>query len=263
MDPLEFVNEEVPHLQESLMNPAWIINDGGTIGFTQYVFWMCIIFAIVLAIVLAVSKRLTLVPNNKFVNMVEYGYQFVRKDMGEGIIGHGYKKHIPFLATLFFFILVSNFVGLIPGCKTPTGSLSITWALAIISFVYFNACGIKQFGVLGYIKHIAPSGLPAVMVPIIWVLEVVSLLLRALTLAVRLFGNMFAGHMALGVFSLLATGFFTAAIQGAGVALGGISVAWVLFLVAMYCLEMLVAFVQAYVFTVLSAVYIQLAISEH
>jgi hypothetical protein len=117
--------------------------------------------------------------------------------------------------------------------------------------VYFNACGIKQFGVLGYIKHIAPSGLPAVMVPIIWVLEVVSLLLRALTLAVRLFGNMFAGHMALGVFSLLATGFFTAAIQGAGVALGGISVAWVLFLVAMYCLEMLVPFVWVIVCTVL------------
>ena len=245
------------------MNPPWIINDGGTIGLTQYVLWMVIIFALVLIVVLTVGKRLTLVPNNKFVNMVEYGYQFVRRDMGEGVIGHGYKKHIPFLATLFFFILISNFVGLIPGCKTPTGSLSITWALAIISFIYFNYWGVKAHGGLGYIKHIAPSGLPAVMVPIIWVLEFVSLLLRALTLAVRLYGNMFAGHMALGVFSLLATGFFTAAIQGAGAAVGGISVAWILFLVAMYALETLVAFVQAYVFTVLSAVYINLAVTEH
>ena len=245
------------------MNPPWIINDGGTIGLTQYVLWMVIIFALVLIVVLTVGKRLTLVPNNKFVNMVEYGYQFVRRDMGEGVIGHGYKKHIPFLATLFFYILISNFVGLIPGCKTPTGSLSITWALAIISFIYFNYWGVKAHGGLGYIKHIAPSGLPAVMVPIIWVLEFVSLLLRALTLAVRLYGNMFAGHMALGVFSLLATGFFTAAIQGAGAAVGGISVAWILFLVAMYALETLVAFVQAYVFTVLSAVYINLAVTEH
>ena len=245
------------------MNPPWVINDGGTIGLTQYALWMVIIFVLVLIVVLTVGKRLTLVPNNKFVNMVEYGYQFVRRDMGEGVIGHGYKKHIPFLATLFFFILISNFVGLIPGCKTPTGSLSITWALAIISFVYFNYWGIKAHGGLGYIKHIAPSGLPAVMVPIIWVLEFVSLLLRALPLAVRLYGNMFAGHMALGVFSLLATGFFTAAIQGAGVAVGGISVAWILFLVAMYALETLVAFVQAYVFTVLSAVYINLAVTEH
>ena len=245
------------------MNPPWIVNDGGTIGLTQYALWMVIIFALVLIVVLTVGKRLTLVPNNKFVNMVEYGYQFVRRDMGEGVIGHGYKKHIPFLATLFFFILIANFVGLIPGCKTPTGSLSITWALAIISFVYFNYWGVKAHGGLGYIKHIAPSGLPAVMVPIIWVLEFVSLLLRALTLAVRLYGNMFAGHMALGVFSLLATGFFTAAIQGAGIAVGGISVAWILFLVAMYALETLVAFVQAYVFTVLSAVYINLAVTEH
>ena len=263
MDPLAFVNEEVPHLQSSLMNPDWVINDGGTVGLTQYVLWMVIVFALVLLVVLTAGKRLTLVPNSKFVNMVEYGYQFIRRDVAEGSIGHGYKKHIPFLATLFFFILIANFVGLIPGCKTPTGSLSITWALAIISFVYFNYWGIKTKGGWGYIKAIAPSGLPAVMTPIIWVLEFISLLLRALTLAVRLFGNMFAGHMALGVFSLLATGFFQAAIQGAGIGVGSISVAWIAFLVAMYALETLVAFVQAYVFTVLSAVYISLATSEH
>ena len=258
-----FVREQVGHLQASLMNPDWIINDGGTVGFTQYTLWMIIIFAIVLILVLTVGKRLTLVPNNKFVNMVEYGYQFVRKDISEGVIGHGYKKHIPFLATLFFFILVANFVGLIPGCRTPTGTISVTWALAICSFVYFNYWGVKAHGGLGYIKHIAPSGLPAVMVPIIWFFEFLSLLLRALTLAVRLYGNMFAGHMALGIFSLLATGFFTACIQGAGVALGAASAVWILFLVVMYMLECLVAFIQAYVFTVLSAVYIQLAVSEH
>lgn len=263
MDPLEFVNHHVGELQRSLMNPDWVINDGGAVGLTQYVLWMIIVFALVVLVVLFAGKRLSMVPNNKFVNMVEYGYQFVSKDIAEGSIGHGYRKHIPFLATLFFFILIANFVGLIPGCKTPTGSLSITWALAIISFVYFNYWGIKAKGGLGYLKSIAPSGLPVFMVPIIWVLEFISLLLRALTLAVRLFGNMFAGHMALGVFSLLATGFIQAAIQGAGVGVGGISIAWIAFLVAMYALEALVAFIQAYVFTILSAVYISLAESEH
>ena len=261
---LEMVNELVPELQHSLMNPDWVFEFGDTgIGLTQYIFWMLILFALTLIVVLSASKKLTVVPNNKFVNMVEYGYQFVRKDMGESVIGHGYKKHIPFLATLFFFILLSNFVGLIPGCKTPTGTISVTWCLALISFVYFNYWGIKAHGGWGYIKSIAPSGLPKPMVPVIWFFEFISLLLRALTLAVRLYGNMFAGHMALGIFSILAYAFFWQCIQGAGAWLGGVSVVWILFLVFMYCLETLVAFIQAYVFTILSASYISMATSEH
>ena len=213
---------------------------------TQYVLWMLICFLITLVVVLAASKRLTIIPTNKFTNMVEYGYEFVKKDMGESAIGHGYKKHLPFLATLFFFILISNFVGLIPGCKTPTGSISITWALAAISFIYFIFWGIKAKGLGGYLKSFAPSGLPLVMVPIVWFLELFSTVLRVLTLAVRLYGNMFAGHMVL-----------------AGVGVGSISIAWMLFLFAMYALEVLVAFLQAYVFTILSAVYIGLATSDH
>ena len=222
---------------------------------TQYVLWMLICFLITLVVVLAASKRLT--------NMVEDGYEFVKKDMGESAIGHGYKKHLPFLATLFFFILISNFVGLIPGCKTPTGSISITWALAAISFIYFIFWGIKAKGLGGYLKSFAPSGLPLVMVPIVWFLELFSTVLRVLTLAVRLYGNMFAGHMVLGIFALLTSVFIGSAIQGAGVGVGSISIAWMLFLFAMYALEVLVAFLQAYVFTILSAVYIGLATSDH
>ena len=178
---------------------------------TQYVLWMLICFLITLVVVLAASKRLTIIPTNKFTNMVEYGYEFVKKDMGESAIGHGYKKHLPFLATLFFFILISNFVGLIPGCKTPTGSISITWALAAISFIYFIFWGIKAKGLGGYLKSFAPSGLPLVMVPIVWFLELFSTVLRVLTLAVRLYGNMFAGHMVLGIFALLTSVFIGSA----------------------------------------------------
>lgn len=99
---------------------------------------MIIAMAIVVIGVLVVGRKLSFIPKNKFINMVEYGYEFVRNDMGKNSVGHGYKRHVPFLATLFFFILVANFVGLIPGAKAATGSISITWALAIISFVYFN-----------------------------------------------------------------------------------------------------------------------------
>ena len=260
MNPLDQLAAEVPHLQHSF-DPAFVFGSG-SFGMTQYVLWMIICFVITLIVVLTAGKRLTLIPTNKFTNMVEYGYEFVKKDMGESAIGHGYKRHLPFLATLFFFILISNFVGLIPGCKTPTGSISITWALAAISFVYFIYWGIRAKGLGGYLKSFAPSGLPVVMVPLVWFLELFSTVLRVLTLAVRLYGNMFAGHMVLGIFALLTSMFIGSAIQGAPVD-GAISIAWVLFLFAMYALEVLVAFLQAYVFTILSAVYIGLATSDH
>lgn len=261
MNALEVLSEHVPELKESF--DSAIVIGNSTFGLTQYILWMIICWIITVVIVCVVARKLTLIPKNKFVNTVEYGYQFVRNDMGEGVIGHGFKKHVPFLATLFFFILVSNFVGLIPGCKTPTGTISVTWALATISFIYFNVQGIRAHGGWGYIKSIAPSGLPVVMVPIIWFFELVSLILRWLTLAVRLYGNMFAGHMVLGIFALAASVFLTSGIQSVDVLTGGISIAWFALLLVMYALETLVAFLQAYVFTVLSSVYISLATSSH
>ena len=167
------------------------------------------------------------------------------------------------MATLFFFILISNFVGLIPGCKTPTGSISITWALAAISFIYFIFWGIKAKGGLTYLKSFAPAGLPKVMVPIIWFLELISTCIRWLTLAVRLYGNMFAGHMVLGIFALASSVFLTCGIQALDPISGVLSLPWFLLLIAMYALETLVAFLQAYVFTVRSAVYVQIATSAH
>lgn len=251
------LSEEVPILQKSF-DSAVVFG-----GMTQYILWMIICWIITCAVVIVVGRKLTLVPTNKFINTVEYGYQFVRSDMGENVIGHGYKKHVPFLATLFFFILISNFVGLIPGCKTPTGTISVTWALATISFVYFNYCGIKAKGGLGYLKSLAPSGLPVVMVPIIWVLELVSTCIRWLTLAVRLYGNMFAGHMVLGIFALASSIFLTVGIQAIDPLSGVLTIPWFVLLIAMYALETLVAFLQAYVFTILSAVYIQIAEGSH
>ncbi|CAK7047530.1 MAG: ATP synthase subunit a [Paraeggerthella hongkongensis] len=256
MNPLEILAQDAVHLQHSF-DSTFVFG-----GVTQYTLYMILCFIITLVVVLTVGRRLTLVPKSKFANMVEYGYEFVKKDMGEGAIGHGYKKHLPFLATMFFFILICNFVGLIPGSKAATGSISITWALAAISFVYFNYWGIKAHGGWGYIKSIAPSGLPKVMVPVIWFFEFISLVLRVLTLAVRLYGNMFAGHMVLGIFALATSVFISAGLQGDFLFFLP-PVGWMALLIAMYALEVLVAFLQAYVFTTLSAVYISLATSEH
>ena len=258
---LEDIAEPIEHLSGSFDSVP--VSDFGFFSLTQYTLWLSVIRALVLMVVLAASKKVKVIPEGRFAGMVEYGYDAVRRNMGEGAIGHGFEKHMPFLATLFFFILIANVVGLIPGAKTPTGSLSITWALAIISFVYFNYWGIKAKGGLGYLKAIAPSGLPTVMVPIIWFFELISLILRALTLAVRLYGNMFAGHMILGIFAILTQVFILDAIQFSGIVAGLPAIAWFLFLVVMYALECLVAFLQAYVFTILSAVYVGLATSNH
>ncbi len=256
-NPLEWVGANVEHLQESL-STAWIVP-----GFSNFVFWMIICWILVVTLVMTVGRKLQLVPNSKFTNMVEFGYELVRKQIGAGIIGHGYKRHIPFLATLFFFILISNVIGLIPGAKTPTGTISITCALAISSFVYFNYWGIKAHGGLGYLKSLAPSGLPVVIVPLIWLIEFISLILRVITLAVRLYGNMFAGHMVLGIFSLLTSCFILFAIQNDQLWLALPSIMWIFLLVIIYALECLMAFLQAYVFTILSAIYISIATSDH
>ena len=100
------LTEHAAELQLSF-NPHIVLGNS-TIGLTQYTFYMVLVWIIVALIVCLVAKRLTLIPSNKFINTVEYGYQFVRNDIGEGVIGHGFKKHVPFLATLFFFILVAT-----------------------------------------------------------------------------------------------------------------------------------------------------------
>ena len=238
--------EEARHLSETFDSHT-VFSIGGW-DISQYTLYMFFILALVLMVVLIGGRKLQLVPKNKFLNTVEYGYDFVNTSIGQDVIGEGFKKHIPFLCTLFFFILIANVVGLIPGAKATTGTISITWALAAISF---------------YIKSLVPSGVPGPMVPIIWFLEFFSMVIRVLTLAVRLYGNMLAGHMVLAVFSLATTVFLQQAVFSMDFVTALPAVAWFVLLVLMYAMECLVAFLQAYVFTILSASYIGMAVHPH
>ena len=253
--------EEARHLSETFDSHT-VFSIGGW-DISQYTLYMFFILALVLMVVLIGGRKLQLVPKNKFLNTVEYGYDFVNTSIGQDVIGEGFKKHIPFLCTLFFFILIANVVGLIPGAKATTGTISITWALAAISFVYFNFYGLKTLGVFGYIKSLVPSGVPGPMVPIIWFLEFFSMVIRVLTLGVRLYGNMLAGHMVLAVFSLATTVFLQQAVFSMDFVTALPAVAWFVLLVLMYAMECLVAFLQAYVFTILSASYIGMAVHPH
>ena len=231
-----------------------------TFGLTQYSFWL-LVAAVVLAVVMVLFvKKQTLVPHGFFVNGVEYLVEYVQNDVAKGVVGTEWRRHFPFLATIFFFILINNFIGLIPGMKPGTGAIGCTAALALVTFVYFIYFGCKKHGFIGYWKSLAPAGVAFPMNVFVWVIEVFSLLLRPITLAIRLFCNMFAGHIVMGSFAIMVTLFAQPLLEQVTAsnvlaALPGVLFAFILLVI--YAIEIFVAFVQAYVFTILTAVYIQ------
>lgn len=263
MDAFSKLPEEINHLVSEFSSMP-VVGDLGA-GLTQYSVWLLIAAVVFAAIILTFAKRQALVPKGVFVNGVEYLIEYVENDVAKGVVGTEWRRHFPFLATIFFFILVNNFIGLIPGCKPGTGAIGCTAALALVTFIYFVYYGCKKHGVIGYIKSLAPAGVMFPMNVFVWVIEVFSLLLRPITLAIRLFCNMFAGHIVMGSFSIMATLFAEPLLEhfSAMNALGALpSVAWLAILLIIYAVELIVAFVQAYVFTVLAAVYIQIAEAE-
>ena len=266
MNPLDALSGEVDELVSSFTSTP-IVGNLDTFGFTQYSFWFAVAVVLMLVLLFAFKKKqsASLVPQGRFVNAMEYLVEFVRDDMCKGLLGDTWRKHFPFIASLFLVVVDNNIVGIIPGCKPGTGTISTTGALAIVSFVYFIVCGIKKHGALGYAKSLAPAGVAFPLNAVVWLIEVFSTILRLITLAVRLFCNLFAGHVVMGTFAILASLFFQpvlTAFSAAAVAQAGASVMWVLILLVIYVVEIMVAAIQAYVFALLSAVYIQIAESD-
>jgi F-type H+-transporting ATPase subunit a len=231
---------------------------------------MLVAMSIVIGFFLVAKKGLQLVPQGRISNLAETLVGYVRNDIAGEVIGHGSERYLPFIATVFFFVLANNLLGLVPGAKPGTGSLGIALALGLIVFFFFNGAGFKAQG-WRYVTSLVPAGVPGWIAPLVWLIEFVSLLLRPITLAVRIFANMFAGHIILGVFSILieiALEPLLHAVQtGVGPGMTIVSalpaVVWMALLVALYALEVLVAFIQAYVFTLLTTVYIGSAVHEH
>lgn len=266
MNPLSHLSEAMDELINSFM--AQPIVGTTAVGLTQYIFWMFVAIAIYVAVIFRFKKRQaqSFVPHGIFVNVVELAVDFVRNDMCKGVLGTTWKTHFPFLASVFFFVLFNNLLGLIPGCKPGTGTMGVTVAIATCSFCYFVFVGCKLKGVWGYIKSLAPEGVPLVLRLLLGVIEAFSTFLRLVTLAVRLFCNMFAGHVVMGTFAVLAALFVEPALEQLTtqtIANASTSIFWVAILLAIYLVEILVAVIQAYVFTLLSTVYIQLVESEH
>lgn len=187
-------------------------------------------------------------------NMIEALILFIRDDIVAPNIGgkHITDRLLPFFVVLFFFILTMNFIGLIPGGHTSTGALGTTAALAICSMFIINFTQIKEVGILNYLKHLlggAPWWLAFIMIPI----ELLSIFTKPFALTVRLFANMTAGHVVL--LSLVGLIFYFKSFAVAPVSVG--------FSIFMYALEILVAMLQAYIFTILTAVFTGLGVGHH
>ncbi len=256
---------------------------------TNYVVWgLASLVAVMLAFILVANRErkqmrlatetgdaTALAPAGRFVGMIEAGVEFIR-GMATDVIGaKDGPRFVPLLGTFFFMILTSNFFGLFPAGKAWGGAFGGAVALALISWLVFVWVGFAKNGAFGYLKSLIPAGVREMNVfarvglgSFLFLLEFIStFLIRPLTLSVRLFANLYAGHVILGVFTAFIALFWPVFEPGLKATVGGVGAGLValVFLVIMYAFEVFVAIIQAYVFTILTAVYIQSSVhaSEH
>jgi F-type H+-transporting ATPase subunit a len=191
--------------------------------------------------------------------MAESIYGFVRESLAKDMIGAEGLKFAPYLATLFCFILVNNVFGIIPFIQiSPNSHIAFPMFMAVISWVLFVSVGIRRFGFLHYMKKTLVLPAPWFILPLLIPIEFLStFIVRPFTLAVRLFANMFAGHIILLVFTL--GGFVLLGVNAAYIPVAGFS--WLL-AIALTFLETLVAILQAFIFAILTSSYIQGALAE-
>ena len=209
--------------------------------------------ATILVFVLGTRNKKSLVPSGLMQNAAESGVGFVRSQVIMSTMGKDGLGYLPYFTTLFFFIFFSNITEIIPGVQFPANArFAMPAVLGVMTWVIFNVVGIKKQGFFGYFKNsLVPPGVPKALLPLMVLIEFVStFLVRPFSLAVRLFANMLAGHLILVTFGALSAGLWamspTVVIMPFSFGL----------LVAMTGFEILVSFLQAYIFTVLSAVFI-------
>ncbi len=218
-------------------------------SFTNSSLWMLIAVALVAGFFILSMRGRALVPT-RTQSVAELAYEFVASMVRDNVGTEG-MRYFPFIFTLFMFILAANMLGMVPYSFTVTSHIIVTFALAAVVFIGVTVIGFIRHG-LGFLRFFVPSGVPAPMLVLLVPIELISYLTRPMSLSVRLFANMMAGHTMLKVFG----GF----VVGLGI-LGG----WapLAFMVAFTGLEVLVAFLQAYVFAVLTCLYLNDALHMH
>jgi len=234
----------------------------GVDWFTKPVLVAALSVVVILWFFWGASHKAEIVPS-KLQFAGELGYNFVRNSIARDAIGsQEYMKYVPYLCGLFFFILLNNVAATIPLIQFPTFS-HVGWAYsaAILTWLIYNGVGIRKHGFLGYLRHqTMPPGVPWWLMPLMIPIEFISnIVVRPISLSLRLFANMFAGHILLLVFVL---GGEYLVFHSGSIALGGVGILTFLMGFAIAGLELFVQAIQAYIFVVLTASYIGSAIAE-
>lgn len=222
---------------------------GVDVSFTNSTLWMTIALIVSVTFMTLATRKPKMIPG-RMQMMAENMYAFIAGMIRDNIGTKG-REYFPLIFTIFMVVLMGNMLGMIPYSFTYTSHIAVTMGLALAIFLFVT--------VLGFIKHgfhffslFCPAGVPWALKPLIIPIEVLSYLIRPVTLSVRLFANMMAGHLMLKVFA------------GFSVAMGvGLGLVPMLFNVALIGFEFLIAFLQAYVFTILSCIYLKDAIELH
>jgi len=237
------------HLSQQVIYPLHFL--GLDLSITNGVFTLWLAGALAVLLFSLVSRRLTLVPG-KLQNTAEVLVVFLKEEVASQI-GEDRDQWLMFLISVFSFILLNNLLGLIPGVSAATANINVTATLAIIVFLVVQGANMKKHGPVGYFKSFVPPGIPLIITFFMIPVELVSQLAKPFSLALRLFANMFAGHaVMLLIISLIFIfkNYFIIPLPVIG------NVAILLF-------EIFVAFIQAFVFTYLSALYIATALEGH
>jgi F-type H+-transporting ATPase subunit a len=242
------------HLHLPQFEPITVLGIQIDFSITNHVvmIWLAALF-LILAFGISFRKR-PLVPRG-FASILEMLILFIRDEIAIPNLGQeDGRKLTPLIGTFFFFVLTCNLMGLIPLFTTPTGNINITAAMALITLGTGQLFGMMRHGVFGHFKALVPSGVPIALIPLMFIIELMGLLAKHFALLMRLFANMVAGHIV--IFAFLALIVIFKSFLAAPFSIG--------FAIFVNFLEILVGFIQAYVFTMLSTLFIGMSLHpEH
>ena len=228
----------------------WVpLHIGGIdVSFTNAAFFMVAAGVVVTLLITLATRRRQMVPG-RWQSVAEIAYEFTA-NMVDEYVGHGGERYFPFVFTLFMFIFVGNFLGMIPWAYTFTAQIVVTFAMAAVVFIGVTIIGVARHG-FRCLTLFVPHGVPGWLLPLLVVIELISYFIRPFTLSIRLFANMVAGHAMLAIFA------------GFVVSLGLFGILPLAVTTALVLLEFLVAALQAYVFAVLTCLYLKDAVHLH
>ena len=241
-------------MDQFIVKPLFGGDEVGVLTVTNVTLWMAIAVLGIVALFVLGTRGRAVIPS-RTQSVAELAYGFVHK-MVEDVAGHDAVKFFPYIFTLFIFIVFSNFLGLLPKAFTPTSHIAVTAFLALAVFLTVTIVGFVKHG-LHFLGLFWVSSAPLPLRPVLALIEVISYFVRPVSHSIRLAGNMMAGHAVIKVFAAFAP---LVLISGVGIAVTPLSI---LAITAIYGLEILVAFIQAYVFTILTCVYLKDALHPH